>query len=178
MRPGDVEHVVRAAADIVKDEIVVIGSQAIVVQFDDLPGSLLVSMEADVFPLHAPERAIEIDGAIGDGSDFHEQFGFYGHGVGPETPRAPRGWLERSKRVVFAPFGGWKNEAVGHFMDAHDLVLSKLAAGRPKDFDYAEVTIRNELVDVAQLHLGLDLMQKAEREIAARNLELVTARLP
>jgi hypothetical protein len=178
VRRGDVEHVVRAAADIVNDEIVVIGSQAIVVQFDDLPGSLLVSMEADVFPLHAPERAIEIDGVLGDGSDFHEQFGFYGHGVGPETPRAPAGWLDRSKRVVFAPYGGWKNEAVGHFMEVHDLVLSKLAAGRPKDFDYAEVAISNDLVDVGQLRRGLDLMQEADREIAARNLELVIARLP
>jgi hypothetical protein len=75
VRRADIEHVVRAAADIVNDEIVVIGSQAIVVQFDDLPDSLLVSMEADVFPLRAPERAIEIDGALGDGSDFHDQFG-------------------------------------------------------------------------------------------------------
>jgi hypothetical protein len=178
VRRGDIEHVVRAAADIVDDEIVVIGSQAIVVQFDDLPGSLLVSMEADVFPLRAPERAIEIDGALGDGSDFHEQFGFYGHGVGPETPRAPAGWLDRSKRVVFAPYGGWKNEAVGHFMEAHDLVLSKLVAGRPKDFDYAEVALRNDLIDLDELRRGLDLMEEADREIARRNLELLIARLP
>ncbi|MDX6426209.1 MAG: hypothetical protein QOD52_1614 [Gaiellaceae bacterium] len=178
MRRADIEHVVRAAADIVNDEIVVIGSQAIVVQFDDLPDSLLVSMEADVFPLRAPERAIEIDGALGDGSDFHDQFGFYGHGVGPETPRAPAGWLDRSKRVVFTPYGGWKNEAVGHFMEAHDLVLSKLVAGRPKDFDYAEVALRNDLIDVDELRRGLDLMENADRELARRNLELLIARLP
>jgi hypothetical protein len=178
VRPGDVEHVVRAAADIVNDDIVVIGSQAIVVQFDELPSSLLVSMEADVFPLHTPERAIEIDAALGDGSNVHEQFGFYGHGVGPETPRAPAGWLDRSKRVVFAPYGGWKNEAVGHFIEAHDLVLSKLVAGRPKDFEYAAVAISNELVDIEQLRRGLELMQNADCEIAARNLELVIARLP
>jgi hypothetical protein len=175
---GDIEHVVRAAADIVNDEIVVIGSQAIVVQFDDLPESLLVSMEADVFPLRAPERAIEIDGALGDGSDFHEQFGFYGHGVGPETPRAPAGWLDRSKRVVFAPYGGWKNEAVGHFMEAHDLVLSKLVAGRPKDFEYTETALRHTLVDVDELHRGLELMVEADRKIARGNLELLIARLP
>jgi hypothetical protein len=178
VKRGDIEHVVRAAADIVNDEIVVIGSQAIVVQFDDLPESLLLSMEADVFPLRAPERAIEIDGALGDGSDFHEQFGYYGHGVGPETPRAPAGWLGRSKRVVFPPYGGWKNEAVGHFIEAHDLVLSKLVAGRPKDFDYAEVALRNDFVDADELRRGLHLMEQTDRAIARRNLDLLIARLP
>lgn len=178
MRRADVEHVVRAAADIVNDEIVVIGSQAIVVQFDDLPDTLLVSMEADVFPLRDPERAIEIDGVLGDGSAFHEQFGYFGHGVGPETPHAPAGWLERSTRVTFAPSGGWKHEAVGHFMGAHDLVLSKLVAGRPKDFDYAEVAISGALVDVDELRRGLELMVENDREVARRNLELVLARPP
>lgn len=178
MKREDVEHVVRAAADIVDDEIVVIGSQAIVVQFDDLPASLLVSMEADVFPLRAPERAIEIDGVLGDGSDFHEQFGYYGHGVGPETPHAPAGWLARSARVTFAPQGGWKREAVGHFMGAHDLVLSKLVAGRPKDFDYAEVAISRALVDVEELRRGLELMVEDDRGFARQNLELVLARRP
>jgi hypothetical protein len=72
---------------------------------------------------------------------------------------------------------GWKNEAVGHFMGAHDLVLSKLVAGRPKDFDYTEVTVRNALVDVDELRRGLELMEEADREIASRNLEVVILRL-
>jgi hypothetical protein len=177
VKRADIEHVVRAAANVVNDEIVVIGSQAIVVQFDELPESLLVSMEADVFPLHDPERAIEIDGVLGDGSHFHEQFGYYGHGVGPETPHAPAGWLGRSTCVTFAPSRRWKQEAVGHFMGVHDLVLSKLVAGRPKDFDYAEVAISNALVDVAELRGGLELMVENDRGVAHRNLELVLARL-
>jgi hypothetical protein len=54
----------------------------------------------------------------------------------------------------------------------------KLVAGRPKDFEYAAVAISNELVDIEQLRRGLELMQNADCEIAARNLELVIARLP
>src|SRR5437763_1568132 len=47
----------------------------------------------------AGERAAEIDGAIGDGSPFDSTFGYYAHGVGPETATAPAGWQERLVRV-------------------------------------------------------------------------------
>ncbi len=68
MKRQEFEHVIRAAASIVEDEIVVIGSQAILGQHPDAPDPLLVSAEVDVFPRMAPERSDEIDGAIGDGS--------------------------------------------------------------------------------------------------------------
>ncbi|MBA2462581.1 MAG: hypothetical protein H0V45_12575 [Actinobacteria bacterium] len=48
MNREEFEHVVRAAAAIVRDEIVVIGSQAIHGQFPSPPEALLVSRELDV----------------------------------------------------------------------------------------------------------------------------------
>ena len=41
------EHVIRAAADITKDDIVVVGSQAVLAQYPDAPTALLVSLEVD-----------------------------------------------------------------------------------------------------------------------------------
>jgi hypothetical protein len=70
MTRDEFEHVIRAAATIVNDEIVVIGSQSIHGEVASPPASLLISREADVYPRSAPERAVEIDGAIGDGSLF------------------------------------------------------------------------------------------------------------
>jgi hypothetical protein len=70
------EHLLRAAGEIAADdEIVVIGSQAILGQFPDAPASMRVSVEADLFPLNHPERADLIDGSIGELSPFHETFG-------------------------------------------------------------------------------------------------------
>jgi hypothetical protein len=89
MKPEEFEHVVRAAAEVVKDEIVVIGSQAVHGELRSPPDELLVSREVDVYPRSNPERAVDIDGAIGDGSQFDATFGYYAHGVGPETPRQP-----------------------------------------------------------------------------------------
>jgi len=72
--------------------MVVIGSQAILAEHPDAPASLLRSIETDVYPLNHPERADDIDGAIGDGSRFHETYAYYAHGVGPEIALAPAGW--------------------------------------------------------------------------------------
>jgi hypothetical protein len=69
MRRVDLEHVIAAAAQILgEDEFVVVGSQAILASYPDAPASLLRSQEADVYPRNSPEKAIRIDGAIGDGS--------------------------------------------------------------------------------------------------------------
>ncbi len=104
MRRGELEHVVRAAADVSGDsEIVVVGSQAILGQFPDAPEALLFSQEADVYPRNRPDRAVKIDGALGDGSQFHETFGYYAHGVGPETAKAPAGWEARLVAVRVPP---------------------------------------------------------------------------
>ncbi|MGD1057066.1 MAG: hypothetical protein ABR992_06575 [Solirubrobacteraceae bacterium] len=70
MEPAQFQHVVAAAANVTgQEEFVVIGSQAILGSVDDPPASMLVSLEADIYPLHDPASADLIDGALGDGSD-------------------------------------------------------------------------------------------------------------
>lgn len=50
MTREQLEHLIRAAADIADDDaIVVIGSQAILGQLPDAPPSMRISAEADVF---------------------------------------------------------------------------------------------------------------------------------
>lgn len=78
MQRSELEHIIRASGDVARDdEIVIIGSQSILGQFPDAPTRLLVSMEADVYPNHKPELADRVDGAIGEGSAFHELNGYY-----------------------------------------------------------------------------------------------------
>src|SRR5437870_9320645 len=73
MTRAQLEHLVRAAADIADDEnIIVIGSQAILGQFPNAPESMRVSMKADLYPLHHRERSDLIDGGIGEVSPFHK----------------------------------------------------------------------------------------------------------
>ncbi len=93
MQRHELEHLIRAAGAITgSEEIVVIGSQAILGAVPDAPASLLRSMEADFFTLRDPKDADLIDGSIGEGSPFHETFGYYAQGVWEDTAVLPEGW--------------------------------------------------------------------------------------
>ncbi|MEK6608114.1 MAG: DUF6036 family nucleotidyltransferase, partial [Myxococcota bacterium] len=152
MTRRQLEHLIRAAADIADDdEIVVVGSQSVLGQFPDAPAELLVSVEADVFPRNRPERADVIDGSIGEGSPFHETFGYYAQGVAEDTAVLPRGWKDRLVSLRNENTRG----ATGWCLDAHDLVVSKLVAGREKDLVFARVAARHALVDEPTLRARL-----------------------
>ena len=86
MQRRQLGHIIRAAAAISgADEIVVVGSQAVLAQFPMAPPELLVSIEADVFVPVNPAAAELIDGSIGEGSPFHQTFGYFAHGVVEDT---------------------------------------------------------------------------------------------
>ena len=169
MRRRDLEHIIRAAADIADDdEIIVIGSQAILGQHPDAPAELCVSVEADVYPKNKPERADLIDGSIGEGSPFHDAYGYYAQGVGEATALLPSGWRERLVPVRNANTRG----ATGWCLEAHDLVLSKYAAGREKDGVFvraalaAKLVIRETLLDrLATMSIDEGARERLRRRI-------------
>ncbi|MEJ7788003.1 MAG: DUF6036 family nucleotidyltransferase [Solirubrobacteraceae bacterium] len=147
MRSEQFEHVIAAAAEVTgQDEFVVIGSQAILGSFGQPPESLLQSLEADLYALHDPGASDLIDGALGDGSQFHRAFGYYAHGVGPQTAKAPRGWEERLVLREIPPRHASKRTPRAWCLEVHDLVLSKCAAGRDRDWDYAAAALKANIV--------------------------------
>lgn len=160
----------RAAAAIVDDELVVIGSQSVLGQFPDAPDTLLKSAEVDVFPRNHLDRADEIDGNLGDGSRFHETYDYYAHAVGPETPKAPAGWEDRLVPIDLPALNSKHGQVRAWCMEIHDLVLAKLAAGRPHDFEFVEEAIRVGLVDREQLKLGVKLMPLSHRAVTQERL--------
>jgi uncharacterized nucleotidyltransferase DUF6036 len=159
MQVDQLRHVVGAAANVTGErEFVVIGSQAILATDPEAPASLLVSMEVDIYPRERPELADEIDGALGDGSQFHRAFGYYAHAVGPETAKAPAGWERRLVRLSVDPRPGSDKGAIAHCLEAHDLVLAKCAAGRDRDWEFALSALRAGLVDGDELLVRIDAM--------------------
>jgi hypothetical protein len=164
MTRAQLEHVIRAAATIAEDdEIVVIGSQAILGQFPHASGALTVSDEADVYPKNLPERADLIDGSIGEGSPFHDTFGYYAQGVGPTTATLPSDWEERVIRVHNANTRG----STGLCLEVHDLLLSKYVAGREKDLRFSRAAVADGLVQRATLRERLATMTLDDRVRAA-----------
>jgi hypothetical protein len=81
-------------------------------------------MEADMYPRGNPDLADQVDGAIGEGSAFHEEYGYYAQGVGPDTAILPRGWESRLIRVENANTDGY----AGLCLEVNDLAISKYVA--------------------------------------------------
>lgn len=168
-------HVIQAAASIVDDELIVVGSQALLGSLDNPPPSLVRSQEVDLYPRTRRELAIQIDGALGDGSRFHETNGYYAHAVGPETITAPAGWEGRLVRFEAPPIRRTSRAAIGWCLSLPDLMLAKLAAGRERDFAFVADALRYEIVACDELEVGIDLMPQAIRALIRDRLTYVSA---
>lgn len=169
MKRSELEHLIRAAGSIANDsEIVVIGSQSILGQFPDAPSALLVSAEADLFPLHHPELADLIDGSIGEGSHFHELFGYYAQGVGERTAVLPKGWRQRLVRIENANTRG----VAGLCLEVHDLAVAKHVAGREKDLEFTRELALHGMTDSKTL-----LARLKDTEVAAEVRKIIEARI-
>lgn len=180
MRRDQFEHVIAAAADVCGErEIVVIGSQAILGSVEEPPESMLFSMEADVYPLNDPEKAIEIEGSLGDGSPFQGLNGYYAHGVAPETAVAPGGWQDRLIRVEIPPRVGQLAGVAALCLELHDLVLAKCVAGRERDWEFATEALVAKLVKRDELFGRIEKLPEppADRVQIRRMLEGIVARV-
>ncbi|HET8536119.1 MAG TPA: hypothetical protein VFL73_02965 [Solirubrobacteraceae bacterium] len=173
MRRDEFEHVIAAAANATgEDEFVVVGSQAILGVVANPPAAMLVSMEVDLYPRHAPEKADLIDGALGDGSPFHQAFGYYAHSVGPETAKAPKGWPDRAMAVAVSPRVGSDRMPIAYCLEPHDLVLAKLVRGSDRDWEYAGTALDAGIVRIDEL-----LRRTADLPAESRRIEHIRRQL-
>lgn len=163
MKRAQLEHILRAAGSIADDtDIVVVGSQAVLGSVPNPAAAMLASMEADVYPRNHPERADLIDGSIGEGSPFHATFGYYAQGVGPETATLPPGWEARLVPLKTDATRG----VTGWCLEVHDLVASKIIAGREKDVEYLRHALDSGIVDRDVL---LERVQSMPIDLATRS---------
>jgi hypothetical protein len=165
------EHAVRAAAAVLGvDELLVIGSQALHGSVEsDLPDEALRSVEVDVAALEDPEgrKADLIDGAIGEASMFHATFGYYAQGVKAVTAVLPKGWQERL--VQFQTAG--TRDVIAWCLEPHDLWISKMIAGRPKDLEFGQALVEGGIVDPSELVSRLenvDVQEPVRNRIAGK----------
>ena len=132
-RRDQLEHLIRVSGHVLEtDEVIVIGSQAILASVPaGLPQEAIRSIEADILPIDDPDetKADLIDGLLGEASAFQETHGIDAQGVGQHTARLPYGWRDR-----LIPLCNQNTDDItGWWLERHDLCVSKLLAGRPKD---------------------------------------------
>jgi hypothetical protein len=149
VRRDQLEHLIRAAGDLLQsDTIIVIGSQAILATVPEPADEMLTrSMEADLLPLDDDDEAKAdlIDGVLGAGSMFDDTHGVHGDGVTLKTAVLPAGWRDRLVEIANENTGGVR----GLCLEPHDLVISKLAAGRGKDLEFCAAAVTTGIVERA-----------------------------
>jgi len=123
---------------------------------------LLASREVDLYPAAEPDKAILIDGSIGEGSLFDEEFKYYAHGVGPDTATLPEGWRDR-----LVPM---KNEFTRNVkalcLHPVDIAASKLVAGRDKDLAYVRTMLKCGIVSRCDVETAVAGLPQAKRPLA------------
>jgi len=121
-----------------------------------LPQEATLSIEADIAFFDDPEerKSDLVDGAIGELSPFHDRFGFYGQGVSLSTATLPMGWEERL--ISFDNPEAGESQAV--CLEPHDLVVSKLVAGREKDYRFARALLEARLIRAEVLSERVELL--------------------
>lgn len=98
---------------------------------------------------------------------FDETHGIHADGVGASTPVLPNGWRDRLIEIANSNTGGVR----GLCLEPHDLVISKLVAGRRKGTEFCDAVLRSRLVvvDVLSARVGMtDLTGAIRRRILAQ----------
>ena len=162
MQRHELEHLIRAAGRITNEyEFVIVGSQSILGSILQPPAECVMSVEADMYPMNAEDKADLIDGALGEGSPFHNTHGYYAQGVDSTTAILPAGWRDRLTRIQSDQTDG----RVGLCLDVLDLFLSKCVANREKDRIFNKALLAHKWVDVEEAlarlpEMPLDVNQK------------------
>lgn len=153
-------------------DLVMIGSQAIHAVATDIPAEVVMSRECDLLFDEADPLAGAIDASLGPDSERAAELLVHVDTVSPSFPFLAPGWEQR-----LVPFG----PAAPHVrcLEIHDLVLSKLVAGRLKDYELVAVlfqraladlgVIRERIASVPDLHMRAILMARLQIVIESRN---------
>jgi hypothetical protein len=167
-------HAIRAACDVLQaDEVLVVGSQAILASFPDteLPESATRSREADIASLAGDDEAAShlLSGVLGEDSGFDHLNGFFVDGVSADTAQLPAGWRERAVRLETRSIARGRTVA-GICPAPEDLCVAKLAAFREKDQEFVRGLIAGDFVDPGAILAAL----RTVSDLDPRVLERVT----
>ena len=87
------------------------------------------------------------------------------------------GWHDRLVPITLPRFQTEDGYLTAWLLEAHDLVLAKLAAGRARDLGYAGAAVTAGVVSLEQLQQRAERMPDTHGELVRRRLEMVRARL-
>lgn len=183
MRRRSIDHILRAAAGVTgQTRFVLVGSAAVIARTKHIPLNMMYTPEIDIYAPDADDIELaseQIVGNIGQGSQFHNEFGYYGDGVSPATAKMPIDWQERAVEYMGEECPG----VIAIVPDEDDVALAKLAAWREKDQAWLAEGAKAGVISLERMASRLSLMPQPNadgtppaRRILADRLRSLAAR--
>ena len=169
MNRPELEETLRTAGEIARErEFFIFGSQAILGLVPRPPKPCLVSREVDIYPKHNYQAVSLLIAKLGYRSAFSRRTGFFVDCMSPGLATLPDGWMERLVAFRTTNTAG----VTGWCLEIHDLVVSKLAAGREKDLKYINALLSRRLARPSTLKKRIEAIPVTTEDRALLQLRL------
>lgn len=143
-------------------EFVIVGSLAILGAVAEPPRTMVMSIDVDTYLKNDPQRTGELVQALGQGSAFEDEHGYYLDPVSPNLPSFPEGWQDRLVQIDFG-------DVKAFFVEANDVAVSKYMRGEDRDLRWLLAGLKAGLID-------LDVIERRVGSAPALDGELAAAR--
>jgi hypothetical protein len=153
-------------------EFVVVGSLAILGAISKPPDEMVMSIDVDTYMKADPGRTGELNEALGQGSPFEDQYGYYLDPVSPNLPSFPEGWQDRLIQHDF-------EDVRAFFVEPNDVAVSKYIRGDERDMRWLRAGLTSGLLklDTIEQRIGSaptldDELPAARKRIAGHRKRL------
>lgn len=145
MRKSDLFELISAIKSLVPGEMpIIVGSQAVHLVTEFPPEIVRQSIECDFLLIGGKsETRTAINKTFGVFSQFQIEKGFYADALGLATVILPTGWPERLQNLEDED-----GKTIANVVEIHDIAVSKLIAGREKDFVFLKELFLREYISI------------------------------
>ncbi len=123
-------------------DYVVLGSLSVLGCTGEVPPRMAASIDVDAFCRNDPAGTFDLAPALGQGSAFEREHGYYLDPTSPQVATLPAGWEERLTRIQLEPaVAAW-------FLEPNDAAVSKYARMEPRDREWIRPGLRAGLLSL------------------------------
>jgi len=143
MRRADLGRLFARARELSgESDFVVLGSLAALGYAGEVPARMAMSLDVDAYTKSDPERVFQLADALGQGSAFEAEHGYYLDPISPRVATLPEGWEGRLVRIELEPgLAAW-------FLEPHDAAVSKYARMEPRDREWIRAGLEAQLLSL------------------------------
>lgn len=146
MKREDLTRLFARAHELIGEtDYVVLGSLAVLGHAGEVPARMAASIDVDAYSKNDPARIFDLAAALGQGSRFESEHGYYLDPISPSVATLPNGWEDRLTRIqLTADVAAW-------FLESHDAAISKYARMEPRDREWIRPGLRAGVLSLSIL---------------------------